>query len=417
MSRRDVLAALQEHAESERLCTRVAQVCRAAASAKQADWLSGRTVSSDSVPLAPLSPEEAETAYGNVLSILDRGAQTPLEWCVLGAATAVYVMRKTDARAPNSVDPTDALRPDDADWNSETNALLDDVAWLAAHTGCDAWSFLSLAGEAETRSLWSLVNQRRDAWQVPAQLALAVGIMEAGSPEALSLKASWLEQSGHPTLLSLLETSSTSPWLDGQLRHVPSRGMLFIQAITGYLFIKAVARILARYLFWRRQRCRLRISPRGLELVGHTSLLGRPFREQRRLIPLSEITELTRQTRFSGLGVYLGLGCLLLGTFFGTGLVVDALRAPGSSPSLLGLGLALLLLGLVADFIASHWGRVIEGKGELRVRRRKGRRLTLGGLEPSAVNELIERLSRLGAFAGASFTSNRSSAAPRAPGG
>ena len=85
VSRGDVLTALREHAQSERLCQRAADVCLSAAKAKRADWLSARTVALDATPLTALSPSEAETPFGNLLGVLDRGAQTPLEWSVLGA--------------------------------------------------------------------------------------------------------------------------------------------------------------------------------------------------------------------------------------------------------------------------------------------------------------------------------------------
>ena len=416
VSRRDVLTALRQHPQSERLCARIAEVCSAAARAKEEAWLSGRTVSSEAASLTELSPEDADTEFGNVLGILDRGAQTPVEWCVLGAATAIHLVRSLASGAQDHSSPqSDGETAGDTPLLERTSlsdaALLDDAAWLAAHTGCDPWAFLSLDEEPQIQQLWPLVDQRRTRWSAPEQLALAVGMMEAGSKEALALKANWMEQAGQPTLLAVLEASSTSSWLDGNLRHVPSPTLLFIQTISGYLLLKSLFRITSHYLLWKRRRCRFRVSPRGLEIVSTTTLLGRPFRERRHLIPLSEITHITRQTRYAGTVIYVGLACLILGTFFGTGLIVDGLRAPGTSPSLLWVGLGLILGALCGDFAASHWSRVVGGKGELLIRRRGARRLNLTELESPTTHEVIERLSRLRAFAGAAFTTSGSAEA------
>lgn len=387
VSRRDVLSSLRAHAQSERLCQRAAEVCLAAAKAKRVDWLSARTVALDSTPLTSLTPTEAETPYGNVLGVLDRGAQTPVEWSMLGAALALFVarqwptLRTSEQAAPELVE------------------LLGQVAWLAANTGCNAWTFLALDETASEGPLWYHVDACLDAFGAPEQMALAVGLMEGGSDPALQLKANWLERTGSPSLVALLETSTTSPWLVGQVRVAPAAGWVWgLQAVSGYLLVKMLLRVFTQYVLWSRHEAQVRVSPRGLEVVSRQHLLGKPFKERRELIPLTDLRELTRETRYRGVLLYVGVGCLLLGSFLGTGLLLDGLRVPGTSPSLLTVGLGLLLCGVGLDFWLSRWSTVVEGRGALRVGRQRGRGYFFYELAPRAPEELVERVARLRAF-------------------
>lgn len=396
VSRLDVLDSLRSHQQTERLCARVSEVCLSAARAERADWLSAQTVSAEPGPLTALSPSEAETQFGNVLSILDRGAQTPVEWCALSAAVALSTARQwpTVARASG---PTAAEREH-----------LKLVAWLAAHTGCNAWAFMALDETCGAGPFWSDVDGSLDDWSASEQLALAVGLMEAGSEPALQLKSSWLERSGNPAIATLLETSTTSPWLEGQVARPRASGWLFVlQVLSGYALVKTLLASFARYVLWRRQRARVRVSPRGVEILSRTQVLGRAFEESRELIPLSDIRAVKRETRYSSIALYVGLGCLLLGSIVGSGLILDGLRVPGTSPSLLTLGLGLILAGLVLDFVLSHWSTTVGGKAALLLKRTNGPSVLVRDLDPSGPSELLERLSRLSSFRAARFATRK----------
>ena len=100
-------------------------------------------------------------------------------------------------------------------------------------------------------------------------------------------------------------------------------------------------------------RQELRLSERGLELSHRTLLLGRVLRETETLIPLSNLANVKREVQYPRLGLYAGLLALIAGTYVGTGLFVDGIRVPGGSPSLLGMGLAAMALGIVLDFALS----------------------------------------------------------------
>ncbi len=122
-----------------------------------------------------------------------------------------------------------------------------------------------------------------------------------------------------------------------------------------------------------------------------------------------------RETRYSGVALFVGLGCLLFGSVLGSGLVLDGLRNPGTSPSLLTLGMGLILLGLGVDFALSQWTQTIAGRGTLLLKRTGGPSVLVLDLEPSGPAELIERLSRLSSFRAARFAPKQPSAAGRLP--
>jgi hypothetical protein len=394
VSRLDVLNSLRSHAQTERLCARVSDVCLGAARSKRADWLSAQTVSSEPGSLTTLSPTEAETEFGNVLSILDRGAQTPVEWCVLSAALSLGIARQWPT-VTRQEGPTPLEREQ-----------LAHVAWLAANTGCNAWAFFSLDETCSEGPLWGDVDACLDEWGPSEQLALAVGVMEAGSEPALRLKSSWLDRSGNPSVTTLLETSGTSPWLEGQVGSPRPPGWLFVvQLLSGYAVLKTLALSFTRYALWRRRHARLRISPRGVEILSKTHVLGRTLKETSEVIPLAEIKEIRRETRYSGITVYVGMACLLVGSIAGSGLALDGLRVPGTSPSLLTMGLTLILLGLAVDFALSQWGKTIAGRGVLLLKRNAGPSVLVHDLDPNGPPELVERLSRLNSFRGARFAS------------
>jgi hypothetical protein len=83
-----------------------------------------------------LTPEDAQTPFGNVLSLLERGVSSPEERALLGALMALSLRL-----AP----------PSDAEAAAEVGTHL---VWLAAHTPCDALSALDVALGENAVELW-----------------------------------------------------------------------------------------------------------------------------------------------------------------------------------------------------------------------------------------------------------------------
>jgi len=79
------------------------------------------------IQAAGVTPEQAQTDFGNVLSALEHGPEGPAERQLLGALLAIGVS-KTLPEA-----------------EGERDALAADLVWLATHTSIDALGFLDAA--------------------------------------------------------------------------------------------------------------------------------------------------------------------------------------------------------------------------------------------------------------------------------
>ncbi len=111
-----------------------------------------------------------------------------------------------------------------------------------------------------------------------------------------------------------------SPWLT------------VVMAVTLVLFVVSGVRLFARYALLYRRPATLRLGPQGLELTSQTLLLGKVLRNRSLRIPMSGLGSLTREVRYSGAALYAGLLALAVGTYYGTGLLVDfRARARGRS--------------------------------------------------------------------------------------
>ena len=185
------------------------------------------------------------------------------------------------------------------------------------------------------------------------------------------------------------EVSSVSE-LKGELTSAP-RGVVTTALITlsGVALLRAGCRLVGRLALGYRRPGTLRLSDRGLEISARAELLGRTLSESETLIPLANLSSITREVRFARLGLYAGLLALVAGTYVGVGLLVDGVRVSGGSPSLLGLGLAAIALGIVLDYVLSVVVGVVGKKCRVVVVPVHGRPLCVEGLDPAATDAVL----------------------------
>jgi hypothetical protein len=191
--------------------------------------------------------------------------------------------------------------------------------------------------------------------------------------------------------------------LVGELTTPPS-GLVgvVVLAISGVAFVRGAVRVVGRLAFGFRHPAELRLSARGLEVSHRTELLGRVLRDSETIIPLSNLSSVTRELRHARLGLYAGLLALVGGTYVGAGLLVDGVRVPGGSPSLLGLGLGVIALGVVLDFVLAVVLDSARKTCRVVVTPRHGRTLCMQGLDPAAADRVLARLAEsVGAAAAA----------------
>jgi hypothetical protein len=182
--------------------------------------------------------------------------------------------------------------------------------------------------------------------------------------------------------------------LEGELSLPPFGPVVTaLLTVTFVLFALQVGRILARWVLAFKRPASISIGPNGLELNQRTELLGKVLRERSIVVPLGSLVKVTRETRYARLGMYVGLIALVLGSYFGMGLFVDAVRVPGGSASLLGLAVLMMVLGLGLDFTFSNAADTVRGKCRMLVVPQRGRTLCLGSLDPARADAMLATIA------------------------
>lgn len=182
--------------------------------------------------------------------------------------------------------------------------------------------------------------------------------------------------------------------LTGELTRAP-RGFLttVLVTVSGIAFVQGAARWLGRIALGYRRPADVQLDTSGLRVWHKLELLGRTLDESETLVPLSNLASVSRETRYARLGLYAGLLALAIGTYVGVGLFVDGVRVPSGSPSLLGLGALLVVLGIVLDYGLSTARSALRNTCRLVVTPRQGRALCIEGLTADAVDAVLAELA------------------------
>ncbi len=260
----EVLRELTGHEHRAQIAARVAAVLLPAAEQRRVDWATGETLA-ELGELPPLNSAQAETPFGNVLSVLDTGAQQLGEWMLLGCALASAAAEQVSAEET----PFEARMQ-----------LLHQLCWLAAKTPCNAFIFVDQCSQERGRpQLWESLAALWEA-ELPLEerRALLLGLNHATSAEADAHLLEYAEGQQDPLLQSTLSARLSSPVLEGELEpRRRGRVLTVIQALSGWMFLRGTWRLFARYVLGLRRRGKLTISARGIELEHQLSMLIPPL--------------------------------------------------------------------------------------------------------------------------------------------
>lgn len=329
--------------------------------------------------------ERWDTALGNVVDVLDRGARTSDEQLLLGCLVAL------GAHAARTDEPDPA-------------AVAARLTWLATHTTCNALTSIDAAAGGDAGEFWEdiarLVGAEQDAPPLAERLVAAFALRSSRSPRAEQLVQQLETQVSEPALRAVLsasprgEASSPSP-LVGELGWRP-RGAVAttLFALSGWLFIRACLHLVARFALALRRPTELRLSEQGLEVRYRVEMLGRLLKQREIVVPIANLSRVSREIRYRQIGLYAGLLALALGTYLGVGLLVDGARAPGSSPPLLGLGAAIVIAGLVIDFALSALPAGHPTTVRLVVHPRAGSPMCVRGVDAHVADETLRALAQ-----------------------
>lgn len=320
--------------------------------------------------------EGAQTPHGNAQEILRRGPQTPDERGFIAALIAL------------------GLAADESPEQSVPNVL-----WLATHGSVDAFGYIDAAVGPRAAAFWTALcaavsnveSGRAEA--LVAASALCASRSDAAQRAVAELKG----QVDDATLLRLLEhrpPHDDTPRLEGEIHPSPRHpAWTVVLGITGLLFLWHLARLVGRLALAYKRPAKVSVTKRGLELDHRTELLGKTLRNGETVVPLTNLAKVTREVKYSRLGLYAGLVALTLGTYLGMGLFVDGMRVPGLSPSLIGLAIVFILLGLLIDFGLSSLSDTVRGRCRLVVTPRKGKTVCIGAVDPTRADAMLGRLA------------------------
>lgn len=328
----------------------------------------------------PPAHEVGDTAFGNLITIVQRGPDTELDARLLGAALGVTAC-------------------DDQTKDDDIEPLLAELVWLSAHAQIDALRPLT---ELVVPSLvWAALGRLAVVPSLvapdlgfPEALVAAAALSRSTTEGAQTVRALAVRDATDPAVAALLGARSPGDKLAGELRPAPLGPIATtLLALTLLLFVWQLVLLILRYVFAFRRPAEVRISDRGLELTHRTELLGRVLRDRATVVPLGDLSRVTREVRYARAGLYAGLVALVVGSYFGTGLFVDGLRVPGGSGSLLGAAVLLVVFGLALDFTLSIATDSARGRCRLVVVPRKGRRLCIGALDPARTDAMISSIA------------------------
>ena len=382
-----VVERLTREPHTSELARYVARVALAAADARDARFGAGP---GEPAPLAlesALSPEAAETPFGNALTVLRQGAQSSDDRALLGALVALGV--ETDLPSAPETEQSLAAR----------------LVWLATHTPVDALPALDAALGDKAAVLWSAIGRiagdpvRVGHGMTRAEALVALAALAGSRADAArSALQDVGEQTRDPLVRGLLQSKDAgAASLSGELAPAPHGPVVTaLLTVTLLLFALHAGRLIGRFAFSYRKPARLRLSERGLELEQRTEMLGKVLRDRSVVVPLANLARITREVRYARAGMYAGIAALVLGSYLGMGLLIDGLRVPGGSAPLIGLAVLLMVLGLVIDFALSALADPARGRCRLVVVPRKGRAWCISALDAKRADAMLQSLAHAG---------------------
>lgn len=333
-----------------------------------------------------LTAEQADTAHGNLLDIFKHGGQTAAERALLGALLALGVAHDSPSGREQELEVAAAF------------------VWLATHTPCNALGAADAALGEQAGWFWRAVAGTAERAGAAAadfdtgEVLVAAAALRSSSAEAARSAVDALRASSADPLLRAVLGAASEPSaesLTGELTAAPrSPVATTLLALSGLLFIAAGARAIARFALAYRRPASLRLSDRGLELEHRTELLGRRLRDRETLVPLHNLARVSREVRFARGGLYAGLLALVAGTYFGMGFLVDGVRVPGGSLSLIGTGVVVIVLGLLIDFALSALSDTAKGRCRLVIVPERGRALCIGRVDTERTDALLSEVRR-----------------------
>jgi hypothetical protein len=341
-----------------------------------------------------LDRDQAMTPFGNALDVLERGAEDDAERA-LACALAGQVVAAYPAR----------------DGDDESR-LAGDLLWLATNTQFDATGLVDRALGDRAAALWDALAdriRRIDQGALPAAgrgealvggVALASSGSGAASRQAAALAAEVRDRKLARVLRALRPGARTAEGdapITGEMAPAP-RGptATALLAITGLLFVAHAARLFGKLALAYKRPAEVLLIHDGdgpaLRVRWRVQMLGRTLRERDVVLPRAGLVRAMREVRYPRIAFYAGLISLAAGSYLGVSTFTDGVRV--ASPSLLASGLAIVLTGLVLDFVLGSALPGARGRSRVLLVSRDGTPLCVGGISTESADAILASLAR-----------------------
>jgi hypothetical protein len=298
----------------------------------------------------------ASTQAGNLLAVLERGAETPLERALVAAFSMAGL--------------ADALAADEGDEARRQRVfrLVRHADWLEVSTGYRVYPFVdALLEEAHAALVWRELAQAavdeaagRDG-ELPRvrarNAARASALAASGAASAQEALRSVVRSSALDEVTRLLasalagdgadDPALANPRMAGRLGRTPRASALeVLRWVSGWALLAWLVRTLGFVLGVRRE-AEVRLGRKGIEVRTRVSLLGRTIREREETWRLEAVETAGRQVRYPALHLLVGALALSVGILFGGLVLFDGARS--GELVLLGMAAVLVLGGAGLD--------------------------------------------------------------------
>ncbi len=338
--------------------------------------------------------DSAETPLGNLLTVLERGPESPAQWALVAALFVRGFDRAVHAQR-------------------EQRAAL--CAKLAAHADwlelCSPYRVLPLFDEllepelaGEVHAALGALVLRDDGERDPETRARNAGriaaLAEARSPGArASLQR--IESQACDVYSSTLAALALGKLAGAEARPCVVRGRLrrfppgpFLRALrwlSGYALLSWALRSLLAGLGYARE-AEVELGGDAIRLRGTTFVLGRKVHSVEQVHPLLRLRSARRATRFPSLYFLLGASCFALGVLFGGVFAFDAARTGDRALWL--IAAALVLAGSGLDLVLDVLIPGGQGRVALDLDLGRPHRTRVSGIAVEEADRFLQELSR-----------------------
>jgi hypothetical protein len=347
--------------------------------------------------------ENAGTELGNLLSILERGAQTSAELALLSAFAAHgCLLSLADMPARERAVSAERLiaRLDWLELGTSYRLLACLVSRVqgdqAAHAGVLRQALFRAVLRDDAAAVRGMpLVQAHIAWRM-STLARLGGVHSVRVLRALRDQAT--DPATHALSIAYLSALARESDASGNALRVqgvsraPSRSFPIALArwLSGFALLQALQRFVFA-LLWLRRELEIELRDEALWVRRRTSFLGRTLRSSEACYALHQVTGAFRRARFALLRSLVGVLSLSLGLLIGGFVLLDGSR--GGAPLLLVIGAGLVAAGAGIDLALNVLWPGTTARVDLQVDLRGARPVRVSHVEQIDADRLLEALS------------------------